>query len=131
MRIDLKANGSVRNTFEGGSPGDVDWYPDDTRFEQRGGSGPVWIASEQPAGWAARAARHWDGNSWAPTGGTPQESDLEKAIRRLTNNPVPELPDSPTAAQVVAQVKLHQRYIEGYRQVLLKVLIFIGRRLYG
>lgn len=133
MRIDLKANGSVRNTFEGGSPGDADWYPDDTRFEQRGGSGPVWIAHEQPAGWAARAARAWNdvARAWEPTGGEPQESGLERAIRMLRENPVPELPESPTAADVVAQVRVHQRYVEGYRQVLLRMLTFIGRRLYG
>lgn len=126
----------VINVFDDGS-GQGEWYPDDTVIGQRDERGrelptaPLRIVEQQPEGWAERAARQWVDGRWQSTGGQTGETDLEQAIKRLRNTPVPELPQSPTAAEIVAQVRAHQRYIEGYRRILLRVLVFIGRRLYG
>lgn len=136
MRIEFDAAGNVLNTYDVGTVGE--WYPDDTRIraETEQGEPRPWgalrISRHQAPDWPHRAARAWNETTrtWEPTGGEPQESDLERAIRLLKNNPVPELPESPTTADVVAQVRLHQQYLEGYRKIILRLLAFIGRRIH-
>lgn len=163
MYIELDNDGNVLNTsdeqFAGG-----EWYPGDTVIEMvdlnrlvivgSGGVLRIMPPEFQAGDWPRRAARTWNLSTklWDSTGGQTEETDLEQAVRLLRDNPLPELPDitvpelpaSPTNAEVIAQVRthttyiqnivdevvLHRKYVEGYRKVLLKVIKFIGTKVH-
>lgn len=153
MKVELDNDGNVLNTLDDDDPSAAgEWYPDDTvikpadldlmKVVASGGVLRIMPPAFQAADWPTRAARQWNAGtkSWDATGGQTSESALEKAIRLLRNNPVPDapadLPASPTTAQVVQQVRdltdqvqAHQQYIAGYRVLLLRVLVFLGQAL--
>lgn len=147
MYIELNPDGSVLNTYDTNTAGE--WYPDDTALIQESVDGlkysptfPLRISRlKQSPDWPDRAAREYntETNLWESTGEPTQETDLEKAIRLLRENEVPaapdDLPDSPTNAQLVqqlrdvtTQVQAHRRFIAGYRKIFIRLLRFIGVR---
>lgn len=128
MRITFYPDGSVAATYSAAqnAPPEAEWYPDDTRIAPANdegkaiGRGPIRVLAAQPDGWGARAARQWDpaARAWAATGSQPSESDLERAIRLLENNQVP---DTITLAQ--ARV-----YFVHIREILLAILIKVRNK---
>lgn len=130
MYIEIDQDGNVLNTDTGQFPGG-EWYPDDTVIEMvslerreivgSGGVMRIMPPSFQAADWPQRAARQWNATTleWESTGGQTQETDLERSIRLLENN---EVPDTLTDDQVVA-------YFRHIRVILLGILKLIYRRL--
>lgn len=138
MRLEVNARGHVVNEYDDDAQAG-EWYPDDTvlAIETPDGSslgrGPLRVSRHQADDWPDRAARAWNAQTkrWESTGGQPQESDLEKVVRLLRNNPIDQLSPSPAPAEVVAKVNELARHAEGRRKLWIKLLTVIGRRFYG
>lgn len=140
MRIELNPDGTVLNAWDDDDPSaGGETYPEDTVILQETPGGkrrpnvPPRISRDQAPDWPTRAARQWNETTslWESTGGQPQESDLERVVRLLRNNPVDQLPSSPTAAQIVDKVNELARHAEGRRKLWIRLLMFIGRRFFS
>lgn len=134
MRLEVNARGHVVNEYDDDAQAG-EWYPDDTvlAIETPDGSslgrGPLRVSRHQADDWPDRAARAWNAQTkrWESTGGQTGETEIERVIRLLRNNPVPDLPANPSAAQVVQHVRVLTQHTEAQRKIMIRLVRKAGR----